>query len=91
MLIKKITTGFVTQVFDTEKKQFVSQDFTAGTEVDYETENGDMLVAGSLSEHNLGPRAEKEVYLPFDMVQPGQSTSCPKCEGKLDGNADNMS
>ena len=30
MKINKITSGYVIQVFDTEKKQFVSQEFVAG-------------------------------------------------------------
>ena len=30
MLINKVTTGFVVQVFDTDKRCFVSQNFVAG-------------------------------------------------------------
>jgi hypothetical protein len=57
MLVKKITTGFVIQTFDTETRKFTGQEFVAGDQVDYENEVG-MLV-----------KSFKE-YLPFDMVQP---------------------
>jgi hypothetical protein len=40
MIINKITTGYVIQQFDTEKQKFVSQEFVAGDEVDWETEVG---------------------------------------------------
>ena len=59
MIIKKITTGFVIQSFDTEKNKFVSQEFIAGDQVDYEDENGDQV--GSA-------QREKMPYLPFDML-----------------------
>ncbi len=58
MIINKITTGFVIQQFDTEKNQFVSQNFTAG-EVEYENQNGEPVDAPN-----------NEPYLSFDMVQP---------------------
>lgn len=64
MLINKITTGFVIQTFDTEQKKFVSQNFTAGSECDYEDQTG-TPVESELLEVN-----GDEVYLPFDMVQP---------------------
>jgi hypothetical protein len=64
MLINKWTEGFVTQVFDTDKGRFVSQKFTAGDQFGYEDEdenpvNRELLEVGG-----------KEVYLPYDMVQP---------------------
>ena len=40
MLLKKVTTGFVVQTFDTEKQKFVSQEFVAGDQCDYENEDG---------------------------------------------------
>jgi len=58
MIVNKITTGFVIQSFDTEKKEFVSQDFIAGDEVSYEKEDG--------TPYN----GDVDSYLPFDMVQP---------------------
>jgi hypothetical protein len=66
MLIRKITSGFVTQVFDTEQGRFISQDFTAGDECDYEDRNGDWV------DEELFEVNGKEVYLPFEMVQPNQ-------------------
>lgn len=59
MQIKKITTGFVIQVYDTEKKSFVSQEFIAGDEVEVED------IEGNPVDDDMIPD-----YLPFDMVQP---------------------
>lgn len=58
-LINKVTTGFVTQVYDTEKKEFVSQEFTASTQTDYEDSEGNSVDSDLVDN-----------YLPFDMVQP---------------------
>lgn len=63
MKIKKITTGFVIQVFDTEKNEFVSQEFVAGDTVDIETESGEPV-------ENTDQIDKK--YLPFKMVQPDE-------------------
>ncbi len=63
MLVNKITVGFVVQVFDTEKKRFVSQEFVAGDQCDYE-DNGEPVDREMLEVDG------KEAYLPFDMVQP---------------------
>lgn len=41
--IKKITTGFVVQEFDTETKQFISQEFIAGDDVEFENEIGERV------------------------------------------------
>ena len=58
-MIHKITSGFVIQKFENNK--FVSQEFIAGDQVEYETPNGEQV-------------EEEEVedlpYQPFDMVQP---------------------
>ena len=59
MLVRKITHGFVTQVFDTKTKAFVSQEFTAGDLVEFETVTGAAVDDDEVTE-----------YLPFDMVQP---------------------
>lgn len=59
MLVKKITTGYVLQVYDTKLGKFVSQEFVASDIVDHE----DLL--GNPVEEDLVPD-----YLPFDMVQP---------------------
>lgn len=57
MIIKKITTGFVIQEFDTDLQKFVSQKFVAGDECDYEDEDGTAVEPCNQ-------------YLPYDMVQP---------------------
>jgi hypothetical protein len=68
MLVNKITTGFVIQVFDTELKRFVSQEFVAGDDCQYEDRNGDAVDGKALE---AGVEAGvKEAYLPFDMVPP---------------------
>ena len=59
MIIKKITTGFVIQEFDTETGLFVAQEFVAGDQVDYEDEEGEKVDSEGV-----------DGYLPFDMVQP---------------------
>lgn len=77
MIVKKITTGFVIQEFDTEKKEYVKQEFIAGDEVDYETENegegddwldndGKVVDPSNIMLNEAGV----EPYLPFTMMQP---------------------
>jgi len=63
MLISKITIGFVTQVFDTEKQRWISQEFVAGDQVDFEDDNGNPVDAPK-------DKDGEEPYLCFDMVQP---------------------
>lgn len=63
MIVKKITTGWVTQTFDTDTGEYVSQNFTAGDQVDYEDDEGNALVGSKAM-------PQPEPYLPFDMVQP---------------------
>jgi hypothetical protein len=71
MKINKITTGFVIQQYDTTKKRYVSQSFVASSKVDYENEDGKTLYGEEMADKfGFGPWAEKEPYLPFDMVQP---------------------
>lgn len=67
MIINKITIGFVTQSFDTDKQAWVSQEFVAGDQVDYETGDGDPINVADFEDRVLG---KQEPYLPFDMVQP---------------------
>jgi hypothetical protein len=64
MLVNKVTTGFVVQVFDTDLKRFVSQEFTAGEQTDYEDRLGNPMDKAVFEADG------KEAYLPFDMVQP---------------------
>ncbi len=64
MIISKVTVGSVVQSYDTEKKEFVEQNFIAGDEVSWENEVGDMV-----DQPNDAP------YLPFDMKQPKENDS----------------
>lgn len=64
MKIKKITTGFVVQVFDTDTNKWESQEFVAG-DSEYETEEGEALGAWD-------DNPAEDNYLPFDMKQPEQ-------------------
>ena len=64
MLVQKITKGYVTQIFDTEKKDFVEQFFTAGDSCEYVDERGKFVSFESLKVDHV------EMYLPYDMVQP---------------------
>ena len=70
MIIKKITVGFVTQTFDTVKMEYTHQNFTAGDQVDYETEDGTPLDQIEAAEYGMEYDDGSEPYLPFDMVQP---------------------
>ena len=63
MLINKLTTGFVVQVFDTDKRYFVSQNFVPG-ECAYEDRRGKPVDPSLLVVDG------EEATLPFEMVQP---------------------
>ena len=76
-IVKKITTGFVVQEFDTESQQFVSQEFIAGDDVQFENEMGESV-------------EEIEKSLNFDMKQPykhflGEPTTVGEIIQKLKG------
>lgn len=57
-LIKKITHGFVTQVWNADTQQFMGQDFTAGDDVEFVDED----------DKPIPPHTT--LYEPFDMAQP---------------------
>jgi hypothetical protein len=63
MLINKVTSGFVVQVFDTEEGRFLSQEFVAG-ETAFEDEHGEPVDSALIS---VGG---KEATLAFEMIQP---------------------
>ena len=65
MFIKKITHGFVIQIFDTETRKYVSQEFIAG-EVCYENVLGESVDGELMTNITDG----REPYLPMEMVQP---------------------
>jgi hypothetical protein len=58
-MLYKITYGFVIQRFDNNNK-FVSQEFVANDQVEYENENGTQV----------GEVLDELPYVPFEMVQP---------------------
>ena len=59
MKVRKITTGYVVQEYDTAKKEWISQEFIAGDQVDWEDENGEYV-------------DDVDSYLPMNMVQPDE-------------------
>lgn len=62
-LVKKITIGHVEQVYDIDNNRWISQNFIAGDEVDYEDQDGNNLSSDEIL--NLP-------YLPFDMASPDE-------------------
>ena len=62
MLINKITPGYVVQKYNTETGKCESQEFVAGDECEYETEDGDNFDVDD-SETELE-------YQPYEMIQP---------------------
>jgi hypothetical protein len=62
MKINKITAGYVIQTYNTETGKCESQEFVAGDECEYETEDG---------EHFDIDDSETELeYQPYEMIQP---------------------
>ena len=62
MIVKKITTGFVVQDFDTELGKFIGQEFVAGDDCQYEDALGNPVDPQLLEVDG------KEVYLLFTMT-----------------------
>jgi len=73
MKINKITTGYVIQVFDTDSKQYISQEFAAGNPVEYESQTGEIV---DPVENGMQDADGTEPYLPFNMIQPNSVESC---------------
>jgi hypothetical protein len=67
-MLKKITTGFVIQMYDTEKRMFVHQEFIAGQPVDFENEAGEAVDPSLFKDED-----NTEAYLPFNMEQPKEN------------------
>jgi len=63
MIISKVVIGFVTQRYDTEKKQFLDQEFHASDDVNWENEMGESVDA---PQNDNGD----EPYLNYEMIQP---------------------
>ena len=79
MLIRKITTGFVVQTFDTTAGRWVFQEFVAGDHTDYEDASGQPVDSGLLmakrrvkGKKGRKKTAREEAYLPFEMKQPNE-------------------
>jgi hypothetical protein len=83
MILNKITTGFVIQQYDTETKKFVSQEFIAGDEVEWE-QDGDTIAPiqnASITADNPAPKPKTQpipkvnfaspspIHLPFENNQ----------------------
>ncbi len=66
MIIKKITEGYVIQTFDTDLGRFVSQEFIAGGQCQYEDEDGEPVDSKEMG--------DPEPYLPYDMAPLNAST-----------------
>ena len=64
MLINKVTSGFVVQVFDSDKQCFVSQIFVSG-ECTFEDRRGKPV------DSNMLVIDGEAATLDFEMVQPG--------------------
>jgi len=65
MIVSKVTTGFVTQRFDTSTQEWLDQQFIAGDECEYEDWEG----------NPVDPADElptPEPYLRFEMKQPSE-------------------
>ncbi len=60
MKIRKITTGFVIQTYDTNTGRCIEQSFVAGDDIAYEDECG----------NPVDWEEQPEAYQPFEMVQP---------------------
>ena len=73
MIITKVTVGFVTQRYDTEKKRFIDQEFCAADDVHWNDEHGNEL--GLKERTSLGLVSETimgEPYLNFEMKSPAE-------------------
>lgn len=83
MIINKITHGFVIQSWDTEKKQFVSQEFV-GRNDESEWEYADMNQPDVDETQDpqdvaFGSNNSEEPYLATEMIQPPEYPSTEDC------------
>lgn len=67
MIINQITAGYVIQSFDTDKNQWVSQEFVAGDIVEFENDNGEHIDQTDFEERIMDT---KNSAPSFKMVQP---------------------
>ena len=74
MLVNKITAGFVIQTFDTKTGKWVSQEFVADNQSEYENETGKPLKHDSIAYAKTF-----DAYLCFNMVQPSEAYPDAEC------------
>jgi hypothetical protein len=72
MIVNKITSGYVIQQYDTEKKQFIYQEFVAANSCDYENLNGEAV---DVEEVGMANSDGSVPYFPYEMVQPSLDTT----------------
>lgn len=72
MIVTKVTVGFVTQRYDTDKKRFIDQEFHAADDVTWENEYGDEFTPKQRSDLGLGNEKIVEPYLTFEMKSPAE-------------------
>ena len=86
MQVIKTTIGWVNQVFDTETKKFVSQEFVTSTSFQF-TEAADTVMYEDTDGNQVGDignlMGKPEPYLPFDMVQPDQQNKHESCQDQI--------
>jgi hypothetical protein len=64
MLITKTTYGFVTQVFDSETKECIGQEFVSGDQIDFEDEDCESIYDDVVTD---------ELWYPYNMESPKKS------------------
>ncbi|MBY0523627.1 MAG: hypothetical protein K2R98_09510 [Gemmataceae bacterium] len=67
MIVRKITTGFVVQEFDSDTGRCLSQEFVAGDQVEWEDRQGNAVSDGDFGIDLAG------LYFPLEMKQPEES------------------
>lgn len=63
MKVYKVTDGYVVQVFDTDTKKWVDQEFVCGDDVQLQDERRNPIDADT-------QEIMADQYLPFTMIQP---------------------
>ncbi len=64
MLITKVTEGYIEQVFDTETKKCVKQNFTAQGDIDWMVTEQSQYINGIIAEH------AEDFYHSYNMEKP---------------------
>ena len=64
MIVRKITTGFVVQQFDSDTGRCISQEFVAGEQVEWEDQKGNPIEDGQSGIDLEG------LYFPVELKKP---------------------